>query len=168
MGNLSQEYKTEIQEIFGEIYAKYIKEELQAAVDSEVTAKLRTTAAGISKQAEQAIRKEIERLSSRLKKGITDSIRVELFDLIKEAVPKERKELDYEKLTRMITKILDERKVAESKVALPENWIQVDEKSRKSDNKIIKGLLIASLLLNILLLSLWLYKMIFGSWIPFF
>lgn len=168
MGNLSQEYKTEIQEIFGEIYAKYIKEELQAAVDSEVTAKLRTTAAGISKQAEQAIRKEIERLSSRLKKGITDSIRVELFDLIKEAVPKERKELDYEKLTRMITKILDERKVAESKVALPENWIQVDEKSRKSGNKIIKGLLIASLLLNILLLSLWLYKMIFGSWIPFF
>jgi hypothetical protein len=167
MGNLSQEYKTEIQEIFGEIYAKYIKEELQSAVDSEVTAKLRTTAAGISKQAEQAIRKEIERLSSRLKKGITDSIRAELLDLIKEAVPKERKELDYEKLTQMITRILDERKEAESKV-LPENWIQVDEKSRKSGNKIIKGLLIASLLLNILLLSLWLYKMIFGSWIPFF
>jgi uncharacterized membrane protein YheB (UPF0754 family) len=168
MGNLSQEYKTEIQEIFGEIYAKYIKEELQSAVDSEVTAKLRTTAAGISKQAEQAIRKEIERLSPRLKKGITDSIRAELFDLIKEAVPEERKELDYEKLTQMITKILDERKEAESKAALPENWIPVDEKSRGSGNKITKGLLIASLLLNILLLSLWLYKMIFGSWVPFF
>ena len=73
MGNLSQEYKREIQEIFGEIYAKYIKEELQAAVDSEITAKLKTTADGISKQAEEAIRKEFERLSSRLKKGITDS-----------------------------------------------------------------------------------------------
>ena len=55
MGNLSQEYKAEIQEIFGEIYAKYIKEELQAAVDSEITAKLKTTADGISRQAEQAI-----------------------------------------------------------------------------------------------------------------
>jgi hypothetical protein len=103
-----------------------------------------------------------------LKKGITDSIRAELLDLIKEAVPKERKELDYEKLTRMITKILDERKEAESKAALPGNWIQVDEKSTTSGNKITKGLLIASLLLNILLLSLWLYKMIFQSWIPFF
>ena len=168
MGNLSQEYKNEIQEIFGEIYAKYIKEELQAAVDSEVTAKLRTAADGISKQAEQAIRREVERLSSRLKKGITDSIRAELLDLIKEAVPKERKELDYQKLTQMITKILDERKEAESKAALPEDWIQVDEKSMRSDNKITKGLLIASLVLNILLLSLWLYKIIFGSWFPFF
>ncbi len=168
MGNLSQEYKNEIQEIFGEIYAKYIKEELQAAVDSEVTAKLRTTADGISKQAEQAIRKEVERLSSRLKKGITDSIRAELLDLIKEAVPKERKELDYQKLTQMITKILDERKETEYRAALPENWIQVDEKSTRSGNKITKGLLIASLLLNILLLSLWLYKIIIGSWPPFF
>jgi hypothetical protein len=168
MGNLSQEYKNEIQEIFGEIYAKYIKEELQATVESEITAKLKTTADGISKQAEQAIRKEVERLSSRLKKGITDSIRAELLDLIKEAVPKERKELNYEKLTQMITKILDERKEAESKAALADDQIQLEKKSTKSDNKITKGLLIASLLLNILLLSLWLYKMIFESWIPFF
>ena len=168
MGNLSQEYKKEIQEIFGEIYAKYIKEELQAAVDSEVTAKLRTTADGISKQAEQAIRKEVERLSSRLKKGIMDSIRTELLDLIKEAVPKERKELDYGKLTQMITKILDERKEAESKAVLPDDQIQPGEKSTRSGDKITRGLLIASLLLNILLLSLWLYKMIFQSWMPFF
>jgi hypothetical protein len=168
MGNLSQEYKNEIQEIFGEIYAKYIKEELQAAVDSEITAKLKTTADGISRQAEQAIRKEIERLSSRLKKGITDSIRAELLDLMKEALPKERKELDYEKLTRTITRILDERKVAESEAALADPRIQVDEKSTKSDNKITKGLLIASLLLNILLLALFLYQTISGSWILFF
>jgi hypothetical protein len=168
MGNLSQEYKNEIQEIFGEIYAKYIKEELQAAVDSEITARLKTTADGISRQAEQAIRKEIERLSSRLKKGITDSIRAELLDLMKEALPKERKELDYEKLTRTITRILDERKVAESEAALADPRIQVDEKSTKSDNKITKGLLIASLLLNILLLALFLYQTISGSWILFF
>ena len=168
MGNLSQEYKNEIQEIFGEIYAKYIKEELQAAVDSEVTAKLRTAADGISKQAEQAIRREVERLASKLKKGITDSIRAELLDLIKEAVPKERKELDYQKLTQMITKILDERKEAGTKAALSDSRIQIDEKSTKSNNKITKGLLIASLLLNILLLFFWLYKMIFGSWMPFF
>jgi hypothetical protein len=168
MGNLSEEYKAEIQEIFGEIYAKYIKEELQAAVDSEITAKLKTTADGISRQAEQAIRKEIERLSSRLKKGITDSIRAELLDLMKEALPKERKELDYEKLTRTITRILDERKVAESEAALADQRIQVDEKSTKSDNKITKGLLIASLLLNILLLALFLYQTISGSWIVFF
>jgi len=168
MGELSQEYKSEIQEIFGEIYAKYIKEELQATVDSEITAKLRTTADGISKQAEQAIRKELERLSSKLKKGITDSIKAELLDMIKEAVPKERKELDYEKLTQMITKILDERKEAESLAVLPDHRIQVDEKSTRSDKKITRGLLIASLVLNILLLYLWLYKMIFESWIPFF
>jgi len=168
MGELSQEYKSEIQEIFGEIYAKYIKEELQATVDSEITAKLRTTADGISKQAEQAIRKELERLSSKLKKGITDSIKAELLDMIKEAVPKERKELDYEKLTQMITKILDERKEAESLAVLSDHRIQVDEKSTRSDKKITRGLLIASLVLNILLLYLWLYKMIFESWIPFF
>ena len=168
MGNLSEEYKNEIQEIFGEIYAKYIKEELQAAVDSEVTAKLKTTADGISKQAEQAVRKELERLSAKLKKGITDAIRAELLDLIKDAVPKERKELDYGKLTQMITKILDERKEAESVAALPENRPQVDEKSTRSGNKITRGLLIASLLLNILLLAFWLYKMIFEGWIPFF
>jgi hypothetical protein len=168
MGNLSQEYKNEIQEIFGEIYAKYIKEELQTTVDSEVTAKLKTTADGISKQAEQAIRKEVERLSSKLKKGITDAIRAELLDVIKDAVPKERKELDYEKLTQTITKILDERKETERPAALSENLIQVDEKSTRSDNKITKGLLIASLVLNILLLSLWLYKIIFEGWIPFF
>ena len=168
MGNLSQEYKNEIQEIFGEIYAKYIKEELQASVDSEVTAKLKTTADGISKQAEQAVRKEVERLSSKLKKGITDAIRAELLDMIKEAVPKERKELDYEKLTQMITKILDERKESESVVALADPRIQADEKSRRSGNKITRGLLIASLLLNILFLSFWLYKMIFEGWMPFF
>jgi hypothetical protein len=168
MGNLSQENKREIQEIFGEIYAKYIKEELRAAVDSEITAKLKTTAGGISKQAEEAIRKELERLSSRLKKGITDSIKAELLDMIKKAVPKEKNELDYEKLRQMITKILDERKEAESMEALPDHRIQVDEKPTRSDNKIIRGLLIASLTLNILLLSLWLYKMIFESWIPFF
>ncbi len=168
MGSLSQEYKTEIQEIFGEIYAKYIKEELQTAVDSEITAKLKTTADGISKQAEQAIRKEVERLSSKLKKGITDAIRAELLDLIKEAIPKERKELDYEKLTQMITKILNERKEAESRATLADNTIPVDEKQTKSGNKIIKGLLIASLLLNILLLALFLYQMIFGSRISFF
>jgi len=168
MGNLSQEYKNEIQEIFGEIYAKYIKEELQATVDSEVTAKLRATADGISRQAEQAIRKEVERLSSRLKKGITDSIRAELLDLIKEAIPKERKELDYEKLTQTITKILDERKEAESMTALADHRIEVDEKPTGSGNKITRGLLIASLLLNILLLALWLYQMIFGTGIPFF
>jgi len=168
MGNLSQEYKNEIQEIFGEIYAKYIKEELQATVDSEITAKLKTTADGISKQAEQAIRKEVERLSSKLKKGITDAIRAELLDMIKEAVPKERKELDYEKLTQMITKILDERKEAESLAALPDHRIQADEKSTRSDNKITRGLLIASLVLNILLLYLGLYKMIFEGWTPFF
>ena len=112
MGNLSQEYKNEIQEIFGEIYAKYIKEELQSTVDSEVTAKLKATADGISKQAEQAIRKEVERLSSKLKKGITDTIKAELLDLIRDAVPKEGKQFDYEKLTQMITNILDERKEA--------------------------------------------------------
>jgi post-segregation antitoxin (ccd killing protein) len=168
MGNLSQEYKNEIQEIFGEIYAKYIKEALQATVDSEVSAKLRTTADGISKQAEQAIRKEVERLSSKLKKGITDAVKAELLDMIKDAVPKERKELDYEKLTHMITKILDERKEAESAVAVADQWIQVDEKSTRSGNKITRGLLIASLVLNILLLYFWLYKMIFEGWIPFF
>lgn len=168
MGNLSQEYKNEIQEIFGEIYAKYIKEELQATVDSEITAKLKTTADEISKQTEQAIRREVERLSSKLKKGITDSIRAELLDMIKDAVPKERKELDYGKLTQMITKILDERKEAESVAILPENRIQADEKPTRSGNKITRGLLIASLVLNILLLFLWLYKMIFEGWIPFF
>jgi hypothetical protein len=168
MGNLSQEYKNEIQEIFGEIYAKYIKEELQATVDSEITAKLKTTADGISKQAEQAVRKELDRLFSKLKKGITDSIKDELLGMIKEAVPKERKELDYEKLTQMITKILDERKEAESVAALPDHRIQADEKSKRSGNKITRGLLIASLLLNILLLGLWLYKVIFEGWIPFF
>jgi len=167
MGNLSQEYKAEIQEIFGEIYAKYIKEELQAAVDSEITGKLKTTADEISRQAEQAIRKEVERLSSKLKKGITDSVRSELLDLMKEALPKERKEVDYEKLTQTITRILDERKEAESK-ALPDYRIQVDERSAKSSNKITRGLLIASLLLNILLLAFGLYKMIFESWVPFF
>jgi len=168
MGNLSEEYKNEIQEIFGEIYAKYIKEELQATVDSEITAKLKTTADGISRQAEQAIRKEVERLSSKLKKGITDSIRAEFLDLMKEALPKERKELDYEKLTQTITRILDERKEAESVAALPENRIQADEKPTRFGNKIIRGLLIASLLLNILLLVLFLYQMIFGSGVPFF
>jgi post-segregation antitoxin (ccd killing protein) len=168
MGNLSQEYKNEIQEIFGEIYAKYIKEELQATVDSEITAKLKTTADGISRQAEQAVRKELERLSAKLKKGITDAIKAELLDMIKEAVPKERKEFDYEKLTQMITKILDERKEAESVTALPESQIQVDGKSTRSGNKITRGLLVASLLLNILLLFFWLYKMIFEGWMPFF
>jgi hypothetical protein len=168
MGNLSQEYKNEIQEIFGEIYAKYIKEELQATVDSEVSAKLRTTADGIAKQAEQAIRKEVERLSSKLKKGITDAIKAELLGMIKDAVPKERKELDYEKLTQIITKILDERKEAERLAAVADQRIQVDEKSTRAGNKIIRGLLIASLVLNILLLYLWLYKMIFEGWIPFF
>jgi len=168
MGNLSQEYKNEIQEIFGEIYAKYIKEELQATVDSGVAAKLKATADGISKQAEQAVRKEVERLSSKLKKGITDTIKAELLDMIKEAVPKERKEFDYEKLTQMITSILDERNVAGSVAALPESQIQVDGKSTRSGNKITRGLLIASLLLNILLLFLWLYKMIFEGWMPFF
>lgn len=168
MGNLSQEYKSEIQEIFGEIYAKYIKEELQATVDSEVTAKLKGTADVISKQAEQAIRKEVERLSSKLKKGITDALRGELLDMIKDAVPKERRELDYEKLTQMITKILNERKEAESVAALADPRIQADEKPMRSGNKVTKGLLIASLLLNILLLVFLLYKMIFESWIPFF
>ncbi len=168
MGNLSQEYKTEIQEIFGEIYAKYIKEELQAAVDSEVAAKLKTTADGLSKQAEQAIRKEVERLSSKLKKGITDSIRAELLDLIREALPKERKELDYGKLSQTITQILDERKAAESRGALADNTVPVDEKPAKSGSRATRGLLMASLLLNILLLALFLYQMIFRSWAPFF
>ncbi len=168
MGSLSQEYKTEIQEIFGEIYAKYIKEELQAAVNSEITAKLRTTADGISKQAEQAIRKEVERLSSKLKKGITEAIRAELLDLMKEAIPKERKEPDYEELTQTITKILNEQKEAESRAALGDNTIAVDQKQTESGNKIMKGLLIASLLLNILLLGFFLYQMMFGSRISFF
>ena len=168
MGNLSQEYKNEIQEIFGEIYAKYIKEELQSTVDSEVTAKLKATADGISKQAEQAIRKEVERLSSKLKKGITDTIKAELLDLIRDAVSKEGKQFDYEKLTQMITNILDERKEAEIVTTLPERQIRIDEKSTRFGNKIIRGLLIASLLLNILLLFFWLYKMIFEGWMPFF
>jgi hypothetical protein len=168
MGNLSQEYKTEIQEIFGEIYAKYIKGELQAAVDSEITAKLRMTADGISKQAEQAIRKEVERLSSKLKKGITEAIRAELLDLMKEAIPKERKEPDYEKLTQAITKILNEQKEAESRAALGDNKIAVDQKQTESGNKITKGLLIASLLLNILLLAFFLYQMMAGSRTSFF
>jgi len=107
-------------------------------------------------------------LSSKLKKGITDTIKAELLDMIKEAVPKERKEFDYEKLTQMITSILDERNVAGSVAALPESQIQVDGKSTRSGNKITRGLLIASLLLNILLLFLWLYKMIFEGWMPFF
>jgi len=168
MGNLSQEYKNEIQEIFGEIYAKYIKEELQATVDSEVSTKLKTTADGISKQTEQAVRKEVERLSVKLKKGITDAVKAELLDMIKEAVPKERKELDYEKLTQTITKILNERKEAEGKAPLVDSTIPADEKSMKPSNKITRGLLIASLLLNILLLAIGLYKMIFETWIPFF
>ncbi len=168
MGNLSQEYKNEIQEIFGEIYAKYIKGELQATVESEVTAKLKTTADGISKQAEQAVRKELERLSSKLKKGITDAIRDELLDMMKEAFPKERKEVDYEKLKQMITKILDERKEAEAPATVPDHQIQAGEKPAPGAGKIIRGLLIASLILNILLLSLWLYKMVFESWISFF
>ena len=135
MGNLSQEYKNEIQEIFGEIYAKYIKEELQSTVDSEVTAKLKATADGISKQAEQAIRKEVERLSSKLKKGITDTIKAELLDLIRDAVSKEGKQFDYEKLTQMITNILDERKEAEIVTTLPERQIRIDEKSTRSATK---------------------------------
>jgi hypothetical protein len=168
MGNLSQEYKNEIEEIFGEIYAKYIKEELQAAVEAEVSTKLKTTADGISKQAEQAIRKEVERLFPKLKKGITDTIKAELLDMIKGAVPKEKKELDYEKLTQMITKILDERKETETLAVLPDHPIQVLEKPARSGNRVIRGLLIASLTLNILLLFLWLYKMIFESWTPIF
>lgn len=168
MGNLSQEYKSEIQEIFGEIYARYIKEELQATVDSEITAKLKSTADGISRQAEQALRKEVERLSSKLKKGITDALRTELPAMIKDAIPKERGELDYDKLTQMITKILDERKESENGVAPADSQIQTDEPSARSGHKITRGLLVASLVFNILLLSLWLYKMIFESWIPFF
>ena len=170
MGNLSQEYKDEIQEIFGEIYAKYIKEELQASVESEVSSKLKTTADGISKQAEQAVRKELERLSSKLKKGITDTIRAELFDMMKEAFPKERKEVDYEKLKQMITKILDERKEAEAPATVPDHPIQADEKPAptKPAGKVIKGLLAASLILNILLLAFWIYKILFDSWTPFF
>jgi hypothetical protein len=168
MGNLSQEYKNEIQEIFGEIYAKYIKEELQATVDSEVTAKLKATADGISKQAEQAIRKEVERLSAKLKKGITDTIKAELLDLIRDAVPKEGKKLDYEKLAQMVTNILDERKETGSVAALADPRVQADEKPTRSGNKITRGLLIASLLLNILLLFFWLYKIIFEGWMPFF
>jgi hypothetical protein len=168
MGNLSEEYKNEIQEIFGEIYARYIKEELQATVESEITARLKTTADGISKQAEQAVRKEVDRLSAKLKKGITDAIKTELLDTIKGAVPKERKELDYGKLTQMITKILDERKEAQNVAAVPDHQVQVDEKSKRSGNKVTKGLLIASLLLNILLLYLWLYKMIFEGGMSFF
>jgi hypothetical protein len=103
-----------------------------------------------------------------LKKGITDAIKAELLDMVKDAVPKERKELDYEKLTQMITKILDERKEAEGLAALADQRIQVDEKPTRSGNKIIRGLLIASLVLNILLLYFLLYKMMFESWIPFF
>jgi hypothetical protein len=137
-------------------------------VFSYITAKKKTTADGISRQAEQAIRKEVERLSSKLRRGITDSIRAELLDLIKEALPKERKELDYEKLTEAVTKILDERRETESRATLTEGVIPVDGKAVKSDNKITRGLLVASLLLNILLLALFLYKMIFESWIPFF
>jgi hypothetical protein len=171
MGNLSQEYKNEIQEIFGEIYAKYIKEELQATVESEVSTKLKTTADGISKQAEQAVRKELERLSAKLKKGITDAIKAELLDMIKDAVPKEKKELDYQKLTQMIAKILDERKEAEALAAVPDRPTQVDEKpapAKPAGSRVIRGLLIASLTLNILLLFLWLYKMIFEYWTPIF
>ena len=169
MGSLSEEYKSEIQEIFGEIYAKYIKEELQATVESEVSTKLKTTADGISRQAEQAIRKEVERLSAKLKKGITDAMRAELLDMIKEAVPKEKKELDYEKLKQMITKILDERKEAGGVAVLPDHPVQVDEKpAPAAGSRVIRGLLIASLTLNILLLFLWLYKMIFEGWIPLF
>jgi hypothetical protein len=67
----------------------------------------------------------------------------------------------------MITKILDERKEAEAAKALPDYPIQVDEKPKRSDNKIIRALLIASLVLNILLLALWLYKMISESGLPF-
>jgi hypothetical protein len=171
MGNLSQEYKNEIQEIFGEIYAKYIKEELQAAVEAEVSTKLKTTADGISKQSEQVIRKELERLFPKLKKGITDTIKAELLDMIKGALPKEKKELDYEKLTQMITKILDERKETETLAVLPDHPIQVLEKpapAKPAGSRVIRGLLIASLTLNILLLFLWLYKMIFESWTPIF
>jgi hypothetical protein len=168
MGNLSQQYKAEIQEIFGEIYGKYIKQELQAAVDSEITAKLKTTADGISKQTEQVIRKEGERLSSKLKKGITDSIRAELLDWIKEALPKERRELDYERLTQTVTKLLDERKKAEDRAAFLNDTTTVNEIPAKSDSRSTKGLLIASLLLNILLLAFFLYQMLFGSRIPFF
>ena len=68
----------------------------------------------------------------------------------------------------MITKSLDEQKEAESRAVLPEKRVKADEKPARSENKITKGLLIASLALNILLLYLGLYKMIFESWIPFF
>jgi hypothetical protein len=87
--------------------------------------------------------------------------------MMKDAVPKERKELDYGKLTQMITKILDERKEAESIEVIPDHRIPFDETTTRSDNKIIKGLLVASLALNILLLSLWLFRMIVGSGFPF-
>jgi len=168
MASLSDEYKNEIQEIFGEIYAKYIKEELQATVESEVSTKLRATADGISKQAEQAIRKELDRLSSKLKKGITDSVRAELLEMIKEAIPKEKNEIDYEKLRGMIAKILDERKEAEAAVAPPENPIPVEEKPAKTAGKVIKGVLVVSLILNILLLVLWIYKILSESGLPLF
>ena len=168
MASLSEEYKSEIQEIFGEIYAKYIKEELQAVVESEVGAKLKTTADGISKQAEQAIRKELERLSSRLKKGITDSIRAELLEMIKEAIPKGKNELDYEKMKQMITTILDERKAAEAAVVPPESPVPVEEKPAKPVGRVIKGLLVVSLILNILLLAFWIYRIISESGIPLF
>jgi hypothetical protein len=168
MTSLSEEYKSEIQEIFGEIYAKYIKEELQATVESEVSTKLKTTADGISRQAEQAIRKEVERLSAKLKKGITDAIKAELLDMIKDAVPKEKKELDYEKLKQMITKILDERKEAETVEALPEIQVPVEEKPTKPAGKAIRGLLIVSLVLNILFLAFWIYRILSESGLPFF
>jgi len=171
MASLSDEYKNEIQEIFGEIYAKYIKEELQATVESEVSTKLKATADGISKQAEQVIRKELDRLSSKLKKGITDSVRAELLEMMKEAIPKEKNEIDYEKLKGMITKILDERKEAEAAAAAPaapENPIPVEERPAKPAGKAIKGLLVVSLILNILLLVLWIYKILSESGLPLF
>ena len=168
MGNLSEEYKNEIQEIFGEIYAKYIKEELQATVESEVVSKLKTTADGISKQTEQAIRKEVERLSSKLKKGITDSVRAELLEIIKDALSKEKNEIDYEKMKEMITKILDERKGAEATVSLRENQAPYEQKPIKPPGKAIKGLLVLSLILNILLLAFWIYRILSDSGIQFF
>jgi hypothetical protein len=103
-----------------------------------------------------------------LKKGITDTIKAELLDLIRDAVPKEGKKFDYEKLAQVVRNILDERKETESVAALADPRIQADEKPTRSGNRVTKGLLIASLLLNILLLALGLYKMIFESSIPFF
>jgi len=163
MSNLSQEYKNEIQEIFGEIYAKYIKDELQAAVDSGITSRLKAATDGMSKQAGQTVRKEVELMSSELRKGITDSIKNELPEIIKATVPvpKEVKEVDYQRIGQIVMRTFGERKETEKIEAALKSHMLADAKSPGSGNKAVQRLLFGLLavnILNILIVLLFLFR----------